>query len=110
MKQNLILLLGRRLNHTKESKDCDNANENGYCNVSACNNPNLLRNLVPSNAEPDWSKIHYNNPWHTGTPTEEGWYLYEYGITGGSYATFRADTKEELAYLGGVKRWQKIEP
>lgn len=49
-----------------------------------------------------------DSSWHTGIPTEEGWYLYEYGITGGSYATYRADTKKELAYLGEAKRWQKI--
>lgn len=49
------------------------------------------------------------NPWHTGIPTEEGWYLYEWGISGGSYATYRADTKEELEYLQNAKRWQKIE-
>jgi len=55
--------------------DCDNANENGYCKITVCNSPDLLRNLVPLNADPDWSKIHYNNPWHTGKPTEEGWYV-----------------------------------
>lgn len=50
------------------------------------------------------------SPWHAGVPTEEGWYLYEWDAAGENfYATCRADTKKELAYLRDAKRWQKIE-
>ena len=67
--------------------DCDNANENGYCKTSACVNPKFVVNIYPKDMENyvgDKSKaFHFEeieeSRWHTGTPTEKGWYLCAYG-------------------------------
>ena len=57
--------------------ECEYATVNGFCCLSACNNINLLGNVVPKeqpqslNVRPQKA----SSNWHTGTPTEEGWYL-----------------------------------
>ena len=53
-----------------------------------------------------------DSDWHTGTPTEEGWYLLECNI-GNSDGTYYATDywNNEVGYwtVNGVIRWQKIE-
>lgn len=83
----------------------------------------MSEGLVPINAKPDWSKVNYNNPWHTGTPTEDG----EYVCTVKIYLRHESDVApfsyDKLLYfkdgsitncLIGEKfeivRWRKIEP
>jgi len=49
--------------------------------------------------------------WHTGTPTEFGWYVYE-ASSGGCYFTYIVDDEASLYFLGNtnfVRRWRKIE-
>lgn len=48
--------------------------------------------------------------WHTGTPTEKGWYVYE-ASSGGCYFTYIVDDEASLHFLANtnfVRRWQKI--
>lgn len=53
-----------------------------------------------------------DNNWHTGTPTEEGWYLLECNI-GNSDETYYATDywNNEVGYwtVNRVIRWQKID-
>ena len=57
-------------------------------------------------------KIVEANPWHTGTPVEDGWYLLECNI-GNSDATYYVTDywSNEVGYwtVNRVIRWQKIE-
>ena len=58
--------------------ECRYADMNGYCDSTACHNMNLLANC--HNLEDDTLPTQENktqSDWHTGTPTEEGWYLIE---------------------------------
>ena len=51
--------------------------------------------------------------WHTGTPTEEGWYLLEYNIGNSDETYYVTDHwSNEVGYwtVDRVIRWQKIEP
>ena len=52
------------------------------------------------------------NPWHSGTPTEDGWYLLECNI-GNSDRTYYATDhwNNEVGYwtVNRVIRWQKID-
>lgn len=59
---------------------CDMANENGYCKLSACVNPKFNVNIHPTDmihSVGERSKaVHFKESrWHTGTPTEKGWYV-----------------------------------
>lgn len=60
-------------------KICYYANENGYCDSTACHNMNVVGNIIPKERPENigdssiWVKPHGN--WHTGTPTEDGEYL-----------------------------------
>ena len=65
----------------------------------------------------DWAirivkEMPLESPWHTGTPTEEGWYLLECNI-GNSDGTYYATDhwNNEVGYwtVNRVIRWQKIE-
>lgn len=65
-------------------------------------------------AENAWNKR--PNPWHTGTPTEEGWYLCAYDtdiylanywVGSGWLKQYRA---EGIDCRQGLVAWQKIEP
>jgi hypothetical protein len=52
------------------------------------------------------------NPWHTGTPTEEGWYLLECKIGNSEDTYFTTDHwSNAVGYwaVNGVIRWQKID-
>ena len=52
-----------------------------------------------------------SSPWHTGTPTENGWYLLECGIGGSDetyYATDYWDNKVGYWTVNRVVRWRKI--
>lgn len=51
-------------------------------------------------------KEYHNHDWHTGTPTEEGWYVYD---VRGTLIAFKAVTQEDLENLSYADRWQKIE-
>lgn len=61
---------------------CPYANENGYCDSTACHNMDLVGNIIPKERPENisnssiWVKPQSN--WHTGIPTEEGWYLLHY--------------------------------
>ena len=51
--------------------------------------------------------------WHTGTPTEEGWYLLECSIDNSDEIYYVTDYwNNEVGYwiYNRVIRWQKIEP
>lgn len=51
------------------------------------------------------------NNWHTGTPIEFGWYVYE-ASSGGCYFTYIVDNEASLHFLANtnfVRKWQKIE-
>lgn len=59
---------------------CEDATSNGYCSLTACRNIRLCRNTIMSEGiypveeiKANWSKK--PSDWHTGTPTEEGYYL-----------------------------------
>jgi len=58
----------------------------------------------------DWNNR--PSPWHTGTPTEDGWYVLECNI-GNSDGTYYATDywNNEVGYwtVNRVIRWQKIE-
>lgn len=84
---------------------CDYANNNGYCCVSACLKMELFGNTIQE--EKSQSK------WHTGTPTEEGWYLcksehmvgYDVGYyVNGRFNRLHCFNQEDITV------WQKIEP
>ena len=48
------------------------------------------------------------NPWHTGTPTEEGWYLLKY--EDGFYcANYWNGNGWKNQWCGTLLKWQKIE-
>lgn len=50
------------------------------------------------------------SPWHTGTPTEDGWYLVECQIGNFKfYATDHWNNKVGYWTVSKVIRWQKIE-
>lgn len=54
-------------------------------------------------------KIVDANPWHTGTPTEEGWYLLAYGDN--FYcANYWQGNSWRHVWGGTLLAWQKIEP
>lgn len=58
------------------------------------------------------AKVFDYSPWHTGTPTEEGWYLLECGIGNSENTYFTTDYwNNEVGYwtVNRVIRWQKIE-
>ena len=61
---------------------------------------------------PKRRKMMADNNWHTGTPTEEGWYLLECNI-GNSDETYYATDywNNEVGYwtVNRVIRWQKID-
>lgn len=52
------------------------------------------------------------NPWHTGTPTEAGWYLLECNIGNSDETYYVTDYwSNEVGYwtVNGVIRWQEIQ-
>ena len=64
----------------------------------------------------DCPSIEIPNPWHTGTPTEEGWYLLQFKDDNTDEIRFDTIklTKERIEHLNAlawfVHPWQKIEP
>ena len=59
--------------------ECRYADMNGWCDSTACHNMNLPTNC--NNLEDYTIPTQENKPqsnWHTGIPTEEGWYLVAY--------------------------------
>jgi len=106
--------------------ECEYATGNGFCCLSACNNINLLGNVVPKE-QPQSLNVRppkASSNWHTGTPTEEGWYLIKYrGIYGSAIGRteYRAVHRYRLDGFpmidGGIGaddiwkpiEWQKIE-
>lgn len=64
---------------------CAYANENGYCDSTACHNMNIVGNFIPKERPENISNssiwVKPNSDWHPGTPTEKGWYIlaYRYG-------------------------------
>lgn len=78
--------------------------------LAGCFN-NLVCDVTPKSeqltrdlAVEKWNKS--PSPWHTGTPTEEGWYLL-YGIDGEYHVCeIREFTNFDKLFLA----WQKIEP
>ena len=54
-----------------------------------------------------------HNPWHTGTPTEKGWYLLACNIGNSSeffYAVDYWSIETKQWTINRVVAWQKIEP
>lgn len=96
--------------------ECRYADMNGYCVSTACHNMNLVGNIIPKERPENISNssiwVKPQGDWHTGTPTEEGWYLLECNI-GNSDGTYYATDywNNEVGYwtVNRVIRWQKIE-
>lgn len=110
--------------------ECRYADMNGYCDSTACHNMNVVGNIIPKERPENigdssiWVKPHGN--WHTGTPTEEGWYLVAYECVYDcknkgkiEYFTLNIITDEDgyKDYRGRASddvwkavAWQKIEP
>ena len=62
---------------------CEFANSNGYCERTACCNPNIVGNTIKYGEQKAYSQQYVDElkakySWHTGTPTEDGWYLVAY--------------------------------
>lgn len=96
---------------------CEDASSNGYCSLTACRNIRLCGNTITSEGiypveeiKADWSKKPSN--WHTGTPTEEGWYLckseHMVGYDVGYYFNGRFN-RLHCFNQGDITEWQKIE-
>ena len=49
------------------------------------------------------------NPWHTGTPTEEGWYLIKYKHNGGIRYIAMENPSKWVFINDDTLAWQKIE-
>lgn len=50
------------------------------------------------------------NPWHTGTPTEEGWYIIKLAVSDAYFTNYwEAEGKWRIAMNYNFYAWQKIE-
>lgn len=82
-------------------------------NYAICSNDYCNANTGRCDTE-DEAITKWNNrpsPWHTGTPTENGWYLLECNIgnsDGTYYATDHWDNEVGYWTVNRVIRWQKI--
>ena len=99
---------------------CPYTNENGYCDSTACHNMNVVGNIIPKEHPENisnssiWVKPQSN--WHTGTPTEDGWYLVAFNYEdeeGVRYTTdYFKDGKWAFPMVRDISKvvaWQKIE-
>ena len=100
---------------------CEFANGDGYCVLSACGNPNIVGNTIKHEEQKAYSQQYVDElkakyGWHTGTPTEDGWYLCAYDtdiylanywVGSGWLKQYRA---EGIDCRQGLLAWQKIEP
>ena len=50
------------------------------------------------------------SPWHTGKPTEEGWYLMKHKINGEILYNILENPPEWVFKIDDAVEWQKIEP
>ena len=84
---------------------CKYANAQGCCDSTACHNTNILGNIGNIN---NYSQAKENrpNPWHTGTPTDVGWYVCKLRDSD-LYEThyFTNNNWDEKMF----EKWQKIE-
>lgn len=51
-----------------------------------------------------------DSPWHTGTPTDEGWYLIKYKHNGGIRYIAMENPSKWVFINDDTLEWQKIEP
>ena len=76
-----------------------------------------MMGITPKNpvVSDKWTEVHMNNPWNTGTPTEGGWYLFQFMDKYGIWYSAEylvSERIEKLASLGKFEMcaWQKIQP
>ena len=97
---------------------CPYANENGYCDSTACHNMNVVGNIIPKECSENiniGNSSIYVKPqgnWHTGTPTEGGLYFVYDKYCGYGKRELKKDISEEqLKYaFHNVLAWIPIEP
>lgn len=65
------------------------------------------RDSCPDCDEGIW--VEEGSPWHTGTPTEEGWYLIKYKHNGGIRYIAMENPSKWVFINDDTLRWQKIE-
>lgn len=98
---------------------CEFANSNGYCERTACCNPNIVGNTIKYEEQKAYSQqcvdeLKAKYGWHTGTPTEYGLYLVQYIHGGYDVVLFDPSASGWDIYTddspNDIVAWQKIEP